>query len=352
MRSSSVSRETIERLSGEILASPNAESARQPTLSLWRAFQAIEPCKDRHSISGKNGIAVAPAIAADCIWQDPERTRQFIRGLNSAIREARSRFHGETIRVIDAGCGPYASLAIAQTGSFSPQEVQFTLLEINEISARTAARTIEVLGLQEYFSQIITADAASYRHAGARPHVVVTETMYRALLREPQAAVTANLAPQMEKGGIFVPEEIVLRAYMQPSPGFPERDDSTVLGEIFRLAKSTNGAAVKAAFVLPEPMGMHDNLYVGTRVQATRDCAIEGGAAEITKPVRVMSVTKKDAGATIKFGYRPGEEKLAYSLRRKDGAFSRHCVSVTDDEDGQQHQAMIIAMARRKQRTC
>ena len=58
-----------------------------------------------------NGLALSPTMAAMCA-NDFVRTIQFIRGTHAAIADIRERFPDRPARVLYAGCGPYATLAV------------------------------------------------------------------------------------------------------------------------------------------------------------------------------------------------------------------------------------------------
>ena len=96
---------------------------------------------------------------------------------------------------------------------FSPDQVQFTLLEINEVSLNSAKALIKRFEYDDHISNYHLCDATSYRHPAGSPfHIIITETMLRALEIEPQAAITLNLADQLCEGGIFIPQRIIIDA--------------------------------------------------------------------------------------------------------------------------------------------
>lgn len=157
-----------------------------------------------------DGSAISPQDAARCLL-DHYRTAQFVRGMHAAIGAAQQRFPGRTIEILYAGCGPYASLVLPLCTCFTPGQIRFTLLDFHQHSLDSAKLLLENLGYDDFVRAYIQADAASYRYPEHLPlHIVLTETMQKALDKEPQFAITANLAPQLEKGGILVPECIAI----------------------------------------------------------------------------------------------------------------------------------------------
>ena len=157
-----------------------------------------------------SGVAIDPLSAARCT-QDYARTTAFLRGVCRAVQVAQQRFPAQTIELLYAGCGPFAPLAIPLMTRFSANEVQFTLLDIHQRSLDCARRLVEAFGFSAHVRAFVEADAAVYQ-APSPSHIVVTETMQRALIKEPQVAITLTLAPQLCAGGIFIPERITVDA--------------------------------------------------------------------------------------------------------------------------------------------
>jgi hypothetical protein len=157
-----------------------------------------------------SGRAVAPRHAGLCLLE-PLRTSAFATGLKDAVGDLLQQFPGKTIQVLDAGCGPYALLPLLAAQFFSSQQVQFTVLDIFEENLASAKTLISNLGLALYFSDFILTDATTYTcPADAAPDIVISETMNKALEKEPQAAITLNLAAQMPPHGILLPQAIAV----------------------------------------------------------------------------------------------------------------------------------------------
>lgn len=160
------------------------------------------------------GKAISPLGAARCV-REQRRTAVFLQAMETAIRTAMERFPGETIHVLEAGCGPLAPLALPFALRYPPERVVFTLLDLHPIALDGSRKIVAALGLERSIRSYLATDATSVRFADDdRPHVIACEVLLRALTREPQVTVTLNLAPQLRSGGVFVPEKIDVDAVL------------------------------------------------------------------------------------------------------------------------------------------
>lgn len=262
------------------------------------------------------GIAIAPAMAIRCL-RDSVRTGEFIRGLHAAIQKARQIFRDEVIRVLYPTCGPFGTLALPLTTQFAPEQVQFELLDYHRNSVDTVSGLIDHFGVQQWVSNLQPGNALT--HTCARPpHIVVVEAIDRALLNEPQAAITTYWAPQMMPGGIFVPERIAVRLYLKNHPWFSEwlfdfPEKETDLGTVFALTSRTKvDARVHREFRLPSREAMQYsryNILLGTTVQVFGAHAICEGEAHITHPFLLDEgrVGPGDHLRTFVLDYAPGQ---------------------------------------------
>src|SRR5215203_6138623 len=112
-----------------------------------------------------------------------------------------------TLRRLRAICAPRAS----SDPPVQPARRAVYAIDVHELSLNSARRVFEAFGRGEFIGDCLACDAATYRHPTAM-HVVIAETMQRALQKEPQVAVILNLAPRLKEGGILVPEAITVRS--------------------------------------------------------------------------------------------------------------------------------------------
>ena len=155
------------------------------------------------------GVAINPQAAAHCI-HDYQRSVIFIRGVYAAINAAKLRFPAQKLKILYAGCGPFATLLLPLLTQFESDELELYLLDIHQRSLDSVGRLLNQFGMDDYAVSLILGDACEYQHP-ERLHIIVAEVMQKALEQEPQVAVTANLAPQLCENGLFIPEQIEVK---------------------------------------------------------------------------------------------------------------------------------------------
>jgi len=260
-----------------------------------------------------SGKAISPQDAARCV-PDYVRTGKFLRGVAGAIDAARGRFANETLRVLYAGCGPFAVLVLPIAQRWTADEVRFTLLDYHARSLDAARQVAEGLGVLDRIDDFLQADAATYRcPPDARPAVLIVETMQRALEQEPQVSITANLARQLRSGGLLVPELVELHlTLMNPATEFSldssnKGRDRRELGRVMSLDR-----AGYHCYDVAWPEAPTENLqpFIRTRIRVFGDVFIGDYESGLTvpAPLRWPQGTGQEslpgAGQRLHFDYR------------------------------------------------
>jgi len=253
-----------------------------------------------HLASGK---AIGLKWAAMCI-QDLIRTKQFMSGVNKAILDKQKTKTEDPIQILYAGSGPFATLVMPLITKFTPDEIQFTCLEVNPISVQSLKNVIDALDATAYFRAIHECDASQFQLPNeVAIDIVLIEVLQMALAREPQVAITYNLLPQLPKKVTLIPQEISLRIavvntkkeqeHMFAADPNKEIDYLTEIAEVFKINKDEVLAKHKESNVLT---------FVEKDIQFSKKQIDDNSAAAILTEIHVYDSFKlglKDSGLTI-----------------------------------------------------
>jgi hypothetical protein len=268
-----------------------------------------------------SGVALAPRDAARSVV-DFMRTARILQGLEVSIARARSRF-GSPVEVLYAGCGPFAPLVLPLAARLGPGAARYTLLDVHRYSVESARSAVTALGLEPCVRAFVHADATTWRNPGPAPvHVVVAEALERALEKEPQVRIMANLAPQLAPGGLVVPERVVVRACLAAVArevvalvDAPAERRRLVLGTVFDLNAETAGALGRGEpiptvrFRVPDlaPDDPSD-LMLTTTLVVGGDVVLDEYESGITYPAFQHRVGRVGAGAIVEVSYQDGPD--------------------------------------------
>lgn len=264
----------------------------------------------------ESGLAVSPAMAVMCV-DDVARTVAFIRGTHAAIKEMKARFPNEPVRVLYAGCGPLATLAIPQLAAFSLTDISFTLIDINADSMTSARSIIDALGYSSGVEAYVVGDIMSYLIDHSRePHIVLIEVMNAALEAEPQVSVARHLISQCPNA-LLVPERIDIRlTLVNQSQEFsfdgekPKRDRIEI-GSFFSLDRGSIGSwnpdesSQLPAATLQLPV-IYESRYepmLFTDIHVFGDHRLTDYDSGLSLPKRLASLGRFGPGDILKFGY-------------------------------------------------
>jgi hypothetical protein len=324
-------KDKLENIAKSILNSFLIEDERESIEMLSDFYSGISNTfiknESNNEVTLQGGIALSTAHAANCL-NDSSRTARFIKGTYFAIKELKKRFPNERVDILYAGCGPYATILLPLLPLFSKDDFSVTFLDINEASVVSVKSILEGLGLMEYVREIIKGDAITYKYDKMLPlHMVITETMYNALTREPQVAITANLAPQLVQNGILIPEAISLdatctffvkeRYYRNDTNenAIPDKVEKLPLGNLFTLTKENNFLGIMTNnsfqfeseyYQLPKNFSQYPDVCVFTKIKIFDIVELNSAESLITNPICVGSLynAADSAGFKLVFDFK------------------------------------------------
>lgn len=286
-----------------------------------------------------SGLAISPTQAAMCL-DEIARSCAFIRGLNAAIRDRIDRNGGKRpIHVLYAGCGPYAVLALPVMSLYPATQVQFTLIDLHQVSLASARTLVENLGYARHVTAYHRTDAACYSiEAGETPDIIVSETMNQCLDEEPQVSILRNLSCQAPNARL-IPRSVRISACLadstgppapsgpQPGPDNPPTGrDRIPLGGVFELNRQNimtwrhnHEDHLPAAGVRLPPSFHHCyRLTLLTNITVYEGIELGEGDCSLTLPQKPSLEQSLRGGEELQFRYRLGSRPgLACRMIRK-----------------------------------
>lgn len=199
------------------------------------------------------GRAIGALDAARCIT-DYQRTCTFLTGVDRAVRDSIER-RGHA-HVLYAGTGPYAPLLVPLFTRFTSDQLRVTCIDVHTESTERLATVVRALDAAPYINAIHRTDATTF-DVPSEPAVdiVVTETLQRALTREPHVSIVRHLLAQLPDTVVMVPERITVTMSLAISgdrDAAVERDPSrrVELGNVLTLDVDT-ARAMPAGATIP-----------------------------------------------------------------------------------------------------
>ena len=268
------------------------------------------------AIPTHSGMALGLNHAAQCLL-DYKRTELFLKGMVAAIRNKQKQFPGQTIRIFYAGCGPYAPFITLVAPFFQPEELQYSLLEINPTSLDSAKRLIASLDQTPYVQDYYLADAVTFRVPAANTfHILFSETLDTMLYREAYVPILWNLMPQFSTHTTIIPENVYLDlsliSYIRNSAEKPleQQWNELKVGRIFDvqehlkpfLNQTEMPAMIPAKlFPLASYKGF-DGILIDTSVQVFEDFRLTRGESPLTVPIK-YNIDKNAGIRALEFVY-------------------------------------------------
>jgi len=271
-----------------------------------------------------SGMAVSPLMAAFCA-REVFRSAAFIKGVGTAVQDVECE--NRPVRLLYAGCGPFALLALPLMSVFSAQQVVFTLIDIHPESLSCAQHLIGSFGFSDHVLEYVCADATRYQiPSDSIPDVIVSETMNVCLGKEPQVSIARHLLAQAPDA-LMVPQAVSVEACLldqlkEHAPAVSEQQSKIVvpvrdriyLGKIFELntenikqwANITADCLPAARIQIPVPLSQRYQLRLLTRIVVYGQTCLQDYDSSLNIPQALPGKPTFAGGETLQFHYKLG----------------------------------------------
>ena len=243
-----------------------------------------------------SGTALSLNHAAACLL-DYHRTTKFLNGMVALIREKQQQYPNETINIFYAGCGPYAPFITLIAPLFNPEEVKFSLLEINGASMKVAKKLIAELQLSEYIMEYHTADAVTFQIPDAEKyHILFSETLDALLYRESYVPILWNMLPQLSKNCAIIPNNVIVKASFtfpkQEGKKAPKEKEAAVILNVREAVKTNDGSKLLPESFAPITINLegaekYNTMIVDTKVHIYNDIWLTRNESSLSIPLEM-----------------------------------------------------------------
>lgn len=242
-----------------------------------------------------SGKALSPRLAALCV-KDSMRTAVYLRGVEQALRERRPR------KVLYAGCGPFAPLALPLMPRFP--EARFTFLDIHPRAIDSVRTLTRHFGFTN--GELVVGDATQYQ--GEPADVVIVEAMQSALSKEPQVAIFHHLS---RSGVTMIPQNVSVEVRLIDGAAETARATGTPLPPGARIPLGTvvdlRSNVFELSVQVPDlPAGRYTIAYF-TRIEVFGEHELDEYQSGLTYPKMIWELTP-GSGERLVFRYLAGSD--------------------------------------------
>jgi len=300
----------------EIIASKGIREHVDAVKNLSRFYNQIAAGEESFDLTADNekyiagGQALSTYHAAVCT-DDYLRTCYFLKGVYKAITKLQSDFPFRRIKVLYAGCGPFATLLLPLLPLFEKNAVEAIILDINSSSIESVKKLVSILQLDDYSLTMVETDATTYQKPdGWEMDLFVSETMHYGLTAEPQVAITKNFIPQLLPHTIFIPKHIHIDLVYtsfgkEPFIKFNQDPLETTkrqteparqhIDRLFSIGKDAeyllkDNQIATGFYPLPDDLHSHPDLTLFTEVEIYEELSLKTAESVLTNPYCLTSL--------------------------------------------------------------